>query len=162
VGATVIIGEYERLVIPKLSVYGRFMWLNYKWDDGEYLEEGSGPGFGGGVRFYAAGGLKGFFVGGGLSPVSTDWDWTDNVDTNSLPRGTGSSTAIQFGVDVGYRFAFGSGRVSVMPALQIGNWLGSDDTCTYTAPTSLAGSSCDKTSEIGFYVFPSVSVGIAF
>ena len=65
--ATIVMVEYERLVLPRLSVYGRGSRLKYKFDDNTDVEDGKGTGVGLGVRFFPQGGLKGFFVGGGLS-----------------------------------------------------------------------------------------------
>jgi len=155
-GASVVMLEYERLVGRKLSVFVRGSSLKYKWDDDVYVEDGKGTGFGAGVRFFIQGGMKGFYVGGGLSSFKSKWDWTDS-STPSSPSGNGETKSIQWGAEVGYRFNLGSERVSVTPALNLGSWLGADDTCTNSN-----GTPCTKESELGFYVVPSLALSIAF
>jgi hypothetical protein len=153
--ASIVMLEYERLVSEKLSVFGRGSSLNYKWDDGTYVEDGKASGIGLGVRFYPQGGLKGFYVGGAVSTFDSKWDWTDKGPPQT--SGKGETKSIQWGAEVGYRFNLGSPRVSLTPALNVGSWLGADDTCTNTN-----GTPCTKESELGVYVVPSISLGIAF
>src|SRR5574341_847435 len=50
--ATVFFVEYERKLGDKISILGRFGVLDYEFDDGSYTEDGDGPGFDVGVRFY--------------------------------------------------------------------------------------------------------------
>ena len=154
--ATIVMVEYERLVLPRLSVYGRGSRLKYKFDDNTDVEDGKGTGVGLGVRFFPQGGLKGFFVGGGLSSFKSKWDWSDNKGST---RGNGDSTSIQWGGEVGYRFNLGSDRVSLTPAFNFGSWLGGDDKCNQTFPTN---QSCSKESELGFYTVVTVALGFAF
>ena len=160
--ATVLMLEYERLVAQKLSVFGRVSSLKYKYDDGNYLEDGDGTGVGLGVRFYPSRGLKGFYIGGGIGRFETTWTWTDDKGKLSESRGKGDSSSFQWGGELGYRFNLGGGNVSLTPALNIGSWAGGDNNCTYTYPPALAGRSCTKSSQLGFYAVASVSLGIAF
>lgn len=150
-GATVLMVEYERQVRPKMTVYGRVSSLDWEWDDDVYVEDGKGTGFGGGVRFYRESALKGFFVGAGISSFKSKWNWTEGTAS-----GSGKTSAIQWGAEVGYRFAL-SPRMTIAPVLQAGQWVGADDTCRNSD-----GSPCTKESELGFYVVPSVSLTIAF
>jgi hypothetical protein len=159
VKATVVMLEYERLITQKLSVFVRGSSLKYKYDDDEYEEEGDGRGFGGGVRFFPKGGLRGFYVGGAVSSFKSTWDWIDDKGTSFTSRGDGESTSIQWGAEVGYRFNLGR-HVSLTPALNVGSWLGGDTTCNKTSPAP-AGT-CDKESQLGFYGAVSVALGIAF
>jgi hypothetical protein len=158
VKATVVMLEYERLITQKLSVFVRGSSLKYKYDDDEYEEEGDGRGFGGGVRFFPQGGLRGFYVGGAVSSFKSTWDWIDDKGTSSISRGDGESTSIQWGAEVGYRFNLGR-HVSLTPAFNAGSWLGGDTTCNKTSPTP---GTCDKESQLGFYGAVSVALGIAF
>jgi len=160
--ATVLMLEYERLVTSNLSVFGRGSSLKYKWDDDNYVEDGKGTGLGVGVRFFPSGGLKGFYVGGAVGTFKSKWDWIDEQGKISETRGNGDSSSIQWGGELGYRFNLGGGKVSLTPALNIGSWLGGDNTCTYTAPPAQAGRPCGKESELGIYAVASVSLGIAF
>jgi len=154
--ATIVMVEYERLVSPRLSVYGRGSSLKYKFDDDTDVEDGKGTGLGLGVRFFPQGGLKGFYVGGGIGTFKSKWDWSDN---KGQTRGKGETTSIQWGGEVGYRFNLGSERVSLTPALNFGSWLGGDDKCSQNFPTN---QSCSKESELGFYAAISVALGFAF
>jgi len=156
-GATVGMIEYERLVAQKVSVFVRGSSLKYKWDDGVYVEDGNGTGFGGGARFFFQGGLKGLYVGGAVSAFKTKWDWTDSSSSPPFNSGRGETNSIQWGAEVGYRLNLGSERISVTPALNLGSWLGGANTCTNSN-----GSSCSKESELGFYVVPSVALNVAF
>jgi outer membrane autotransporter protein len=159
--ATVLMLEYERLVQQRLSVLGRYTNLKYKFDDGTYVEDGKGNGFGVGVRYYPAGGMKGFFLGGGVGYFKSTWDFIDDKGKTFETRGTGDSSAFQWGGEVGYRFSLGE-RVSLTPALNIGSWVGGDNSCKYTSPASRVGTSCSKESQLGFYAVGSVALGIAF
>jgi hypothetical protein len=154
--ATVVMLEYERLVTPRLSVYGRGSSLKYKFDDNTDVEDGKGTGLGLGVRFFPQGGLKGFYVGGGIGTFKSKWDWIDNKGPGQT-TGKGETTSIQWGGEVGYRFNLGSERVSLTPALNVGSWLGGDDKCT-----NANGTACTKESELGFYAVISVALGFAF
>ncbi|MGB5082297.1 MAG: autotransporter outer membrane beta-barrel domain-containing protein [Burkholderiales bacterium] len=153
-GASVVMLEYERLVGRNLSVFVRGSSLKYKWDDDVYVEDGKGTGFGAGVRFFVQGGMKGFYAGAALSSFKSKWDWTE---TSPVGAGSGETKSIQWGAEVGYRFNLGSERISVTPAINLGSWLGADDTCTNSN-----GTPCTKESELGFYVVPSLSLNIAF
>jgi len=155
--ATVVMVEYERLISPRLSVYGRGSRLSYKFDDGNNLEDGKGNGLGAGVRFFPAGGLKGFYVGGGVGAFKSKWDWTDDKGKAFQTQGKGETSSIQWGGEVGYRFNLGSQRVALTPSFNFGSWLGGDDKCTNSN-----GTPCSKESELGFYAVISVALGIAF
>ena len=127
------------------------------------IEEGKPRGFDLGVRYYPAGnGMKGLFIGGTLGYWATNWTFTDYKGTASETQGKGDSKSIRANVDIGARLPIGSSSVSIMPALQFGKFF-SSTTCDYTAPASLAGTSCSKDGEVGgFYGFLAVSVGMGF
>jgi len=160
--ASMVMLEYERLVTSKLSVFGRGSSLKYKWDDDTYVEDGKGTGLGVGVRFFPTGGLKGFYVGGAVSALSSKWDWIDDKGKSFETRGKGDSSSVLWGVELGYRINLGGGNIALTPALNVGSWLGGDNTCTYTAPASQAGQSCSKDSQIGVYAVASVALNIGF
>lgn len=159
---TVVMIEYERLLGQKLSVFARGSRLNYKFDDDDNVEDGTGTGLGGGVRFYPFVGLKGFYVGGGINAFKGDWDFVSDKGQSFESRGTGETSAIQWGVEVGYRFHLGSPLVTLTPSAHAGSWVGDDSNCKYTAPASRVGTACSVDSELGFYVVASVALGIAF
>ncbi len=160
--AHVFLLEYEHMLDSKLAVLGRASGVNYEFDDGTYVEDGKPRGVDFGVRYYPAGGMKGLFFGGALGYWKTDWTFTDNKGTALETHGKGDSKSIRADLDIGARFPVGSSSVSIMPALHIGRFF-SSTSCEYTAPASLAGTSCNKDSEVGgFYGFLAVSVGIGF
>lgn len=157
--ATLLMLEYERLVAPKLSVFGRGSSLKYKFDDGNDVEDGKGTGVGVGVRFFPQEGLKGFYIGAAIAAFNSTWDWIDDKGKSFETRGDGESSAIQWGGELGYRFNLGSDRVSLTPSFNFGSWLGGDDKCRQTFPTN---TTCSKGSELGFYAVISLALGFAF
>ena len=154
---TIGLVEYERLILPKLSVFGRGSYLKYKFDDNTDEEDGKGTGFGVGVRFFPQGGLKGFYVGGAIGRYVSKWDWKDDKGTSFQTQGSGETVSVQWGGEVGYRFNLGSERVSLTPAFNVGSWLGANNTCT-----NANGTPCTKEGELGFYAAISLALGIAF
>jgi outer membrane autotransporter protein len=159
--ATAVMLEYERLMGQRLSVFGRLTSLNYKYDDGTYVEDGKGTGIGVGLRYWPTSPMKGLYIGGTVGYFNSDWDFIDDKGRTFETRGTGESKAIQWGAELGYRFHLGP-KVTLTPALNVGSWVGTDDSCRYTAPASRVGTACSKESQLGFYVVGSVSLGIAF
>jgi outer membrane autotransporter protein len=159
--ATVLMLEYERLMGQHVSVFGRVSSLDYKFDDGTYVEDGKGTGIGVGLRYWPTSPMKGLYIGGAVGYFKSDWDFIDDKGRTFESRGTGESKAIQWGAELGYRFKL-SKNVSLTPALNVGSWVGTDDSCRYTAPASRVGTACSKESQLGFYAVGSVSLGIAF
>jgi len=160
--ANIYLVEYEHMLDSKLAVLGRGSDIDYKFDDGRYLEKGRPRGLDIGVRYYPAGGMKGIFFGGTVGYWKTDWTFTNDKGMVSESQGKGDSKAIRANVDIGARFPIGSSPVSIMPALQVGRFF-SSTTCEYTAPASRAGTSCSQDGEVSaFYGFLAVSIGIGF
>jgi hypothetical protein len=159
--ASVFLVEYERMLDSKIAVLGRVSGVNYKFDNGTYVEEGKPRGIDVGVRFYPAGGMKGLFIGGALGYWVWDWSFTDDKGRPSESQGNGDTKAIRADVEIGGRFPIGSSTVSILPAVHIGKFFTSNS-CEYTAPASLVGTSCSKDTEIEFYGFLALSVGIMF
>jgi len=160
--ANIFFVEYEHMLGPKIAVLGRGSDIDYKFDDGKYLENGRPRGVDLGARYYPAGGMKGLFIGGTLGYWVTDWTFTDYQGTASETQGKGDSKAIRANVDIGARFPIGSSPVSIMPALHVGRFF-SSSTCEYTAPASRAGTSCSQDGEVSaFYGYLAVSIGIGF
>src|SRR5512143_3683040 len=71
--ATVYLIEYEHPLTPTTTILGRGSGVNYRYNNGVYLEDGSLRGLDVGVRHYRAGGMQGFFVGGSLGYWKGDW-----------------------------------------------------------------------------------------
>jgi len=159
--ANVAFAEYEHMLSSTLAVLGRGSGVNYKFDDGNYVEKGRLRGVDVGVRYYPSGGMKGFFVGGALGYWKSNWQFTDEKGKTSESQGKGDFTAIRADVDFGWRFPISSSSISILPEAHIGKFFRSAS-CEYTAPASLVGTECSKDSEIGYYAFLAVSVGIAF
>src|SRR5574341_1108665 len=159
--ATVYIVEYEHMLGSKIAVLGRGSEVDYKFDDGEYLEKGRPRGVDVGARFYPAGGMKGFFIGGTLGYWTADWTFTHNKGRSDEFLGKGNSDSIRANVDIGGRFPIGSSSVSIMPALNVGKFF-SSTSCEYTSPASQVGTSCSQESEVEYYLFLAVTAGIRF
>lgn len=160
--ASVFLVEYERMLGSKIAVLGRGGGVDYKFDNGTYREEGRPKGIDVGMRYYlAGGGMQGLFIGGALGYWVWDWTFTADKGMTFESQGNGDTKAIRADVEIGGRFPIGSSPVSIMPALHIGKFFTSNS-CEYTAPASRVGTSCSKDTEIGFYGFLAVSVGIGF
>src|SRR3990172_11204562 len=93
--ATVFFVEYERKLGDKISILGRFGMLDYEFDDGSYMEDGDGPGFDVGVRFYPmAGAMEKLYIGGSAGLWKTDWTYTDlSYFGTPFVSGSGDTTA---------------------------------------------------------------------
>jgi len=160
--ATVYLAEYEHMLDPKIAVLGRVSDIDYRFDDGKYLENGRPRGVDIGARYYPAGGMKGPFIGGTVGYWKTDWTFTDDKGASLESQGKGESRAIRANVDIGARFPIGSTSVSIMTALHVGRFF-SSTTCEYTAPASRAGTTCSQEGEVSaYYGFLVVLVGIGF
>ena len=159
--ATLYIAEYERMLGPKIAVLGRVSEVDYKFDDGKYLEEGRPKGVDIGARYYTAGGMKGFFIGGTVGYWMSDWTFTDFKGQPNEVQGKGDSNSVRVNVDIGGRFPIGSSSFSIIPALNFGRFFPST-TCEYTAPPSRVGTSCSQRTEVTNYLFLSLMAGIGF
>ncbi len=159
--ATVAFVEYEHMLGPKLAVVGRGSGVDYKFDDGNYVEKGRLRGGDIGLRYYPSGGMKGLFFGGALGYWKSNWTFTDDKDKTYESQGKGDFKAIRADLDLGWRFPIGSSSVSILPEAHFGKFFKSAS-CEYTAPASLVGTECSKDTEISYYAFLALSVGIAF
>lgn len=162
--ASLFFAEYERLIAGKMALFVRGGQVHYSYDDGTYVEDGDPKGFDVGVRAYLTGhgAMKGFYIGGALGSWQTDWTFTDDKGTSYESQGKGDSSAVRADLEVGARLPLGSERVSLMPAFHLGHFFSSSSSCEYTSPSYLVGTPCDKDTQVGFYGFLSVAVGIAF
>ncbi len=156
--------EYERFIGSRMSVLARAGKVSYEYDDDfKYFEEGDPRGVDIGVRAYPlGGGMKGFYIGLSVGSWNTDWTFTSDKGQAWETRGTGKTKAIRADVEVGGKFYLGSERVSLMPALHLGEFFSIDDSCSYTYPAGYIGTYCNRKSLLGFYGFYSLSVGISF
>jgi hypothetical protein len=152
--------EYERLLTERMSIMGRLGKLDYKYDDGEYVEDGDGSILDIGVRFYPGGrGMRGFFLGGNIGFESTDWTYIDDQGRSYESAGEGTTDSFKIEFEIGSRIALGSDNITLVPAARIGSLIGQDTECRQTRPTQR---NCSEESELGFYVLLGLSLGIAF
>lgn len=142
-GATI---EYERLVTDKLGIGARLGTLSYVYEDGTYEEDGVGSGAEVILRFYPKGeGFNGFYVGGGVGLWNIAWEWTDPTDTPTTDSGT--SSAVNVNVNLGWKIPLGSDKIYIDPSITIGNFF---------------SSASDDSEVIGFYTAAQVGVGFVF
>ncbi len=92
---------------------------------------------------------------------TSDWTFTKDEGTPNAMHGRGDTNSIRANVDIGDRLPIGSSNVSIMPALNVGRFF-SSNSCEYTAPASLVGTSCSQRTEVKYYFFLAVTAGIAF
>jgi hypothetical protein len=143
---TVATVEYEYLLGKKISLGARLGYIDYDYKDGTYRETGDGPGAELLLRFYPGGqGHKGFYVGGALGAWNSSWKWTDPNDTPTSDSGT--STAVDVNVNLGWKIPLGSDRIYIDPNIAIGNFF---------------STSSDDTANLGFYVAAGLSIGVTF
>lgn len=159
--AKVFIIEYEHQLTPVTAFVGRGSGVNYRYNDGHYLEDGRLRGVDFGARYYPAGGMQGFFVGGGLGYWSEGRTFIQYQNTPSQYQGKASSYAPRLNVDVGDRIPIRGTSVSIMPEVNLGKFF-SPSSCEITAPASQVGMPCSRKSEVNYYVFAGVAVGVAF
>jgi hypothetical protein len=157
----VYIAEYERMLNSKIAVLGRISEVQYWSDDGKYKEQGRPWGVDIGARYYFTGDMKGFFVGGTVGYWTADWTFNSSIGQWDEATGKGTSESLRANVDIGGRFPIGSLPVSIMPAFNIGRYF-SSTSCEYTTPAFLVGTTCSQDTEVEFYSFLAVSVGIGF
>lgn len=130
----------------------------YTYDDDVYAENGDGPGFEFGVRFYPAGnGMKGFYIGAGTCLWFSEWTWIDDKGQSYETRGSGESTAWDLNFNIGAKIPLGNSGLHIEPNALIGNWFSVDYECKYDN-----GSACSKESEMGFYALVAVNFGMTF
>lgn len=160
--AIILLAEYEHMLGPNVSILGRTSGLHYKFDDGSYVEDGKPRGLDVGARYYFEGqGMKGFFIGGALGYWRSKWTFTEDKGIASETQGNGESRSVRANIDIGDRIQIGSSAVSIMPAVHFGKFF-SNTTCDYSAPASRVGTDCSRDSEVSYYAFVAVSVGIGF
>jgi hypothetical protein len=159
--STIYIVEYEHMLNSKIAFLGRVSQVDYKFDDGAYFEVGRPRGADIGARYYPAGGMKGFFIGGALGYWTADWTFTHNKGSSDEYLGKGNNDSIRANVDIGGRFPLGTTSVSIMPALNFGKFF-SSTSCEYTAPASRVGTPCSQKTEVEYYLFLGLTAGIAF
>jgi hypothetical protein len=153
--------EYEHQYSPTIAILGRGSTVDYTSDDTDYLEDGRLQGVDLGVRYYRAGRRRGFYTGASLGYWKGDRTFTQYRNTPSQREGAADSRSLRVNIDLGYRFPMRDSNVSIMPEVNIGKFFFSSS-CDYTAPASVVGAACDQKSEVNYYIFAGLSVGVGF
>lgn len=159
--ATVYVIEYEHSLTPTTSILGRGSGVDYRFNNGNYLEDGRLRGLDVGARYYRAGGRQGFFMGASLGRWKGDWTFTQNQDSPAQWEGTAKSNSVRLNIEFGDRIPVEGTKVSIMPEANLGKFF-SSRSCEATAPSSQIGKPCDQKSEVNAYLFFGVAVGFAF
>jgi hypothetical protein len=138
--------EYEYLLGRKVSLGARLGYIDYDYKDETYRETGNGPGAELLVRFYPGGqGHKGFYLGGAVGFWNASWKYTDPASTPTTD--TGTSTAVDVNLNLGWKIPLGSDRVYLDPNIAIGNFF---------------SSASDDTANLGIYIAAGLSIGMTF
>lgn len=153
--------EYERMVTPTVALLGRGSGVNYRFNNMQYYEDGALRGGDIGARYYHAGELRGFYAGAALGLWWGDWRYVQNLNRPNYWQGKSTTSALRFNVDFGDRIPIGNSKVSLMPQINVGKFL-AYHRCELTAPASLAGQFCNQKSEVNYYFFLGVALGVAF
>lgn len=159
--AAVYLIEYEHSLGETFSLIGRGSGVNYRYNDGHYLEDGKLQGLDVGARYYPDGGMQGLFMGGSLGSWKGDWTFTQFQNTPSQWEGRANSNSVRLNFELGDRISVHDTNVSIMPVANLGKFF-SSRSCEATAPSSRIGTPCNQKSEVNVYLFFGVTVGIAF
>ncbi len=159
--ANVYFAEYEHSLTPNSTILGRIDKVGYKFDDGNYREDGTLRGIDLGARYYPSGDLHGFFAGGSLGYWNGDWMFFHALDRPGQNQGTARTHAVRLNFDIGDRIPIPGTTVSIVPQMNIGKFF-SSRSCQYVSPASMVGSACTQKSEVNVYLFVGVAVGTAF
>ncbi len=159
--ATVYLIEYEHPLTPTTSILGRGSGVNYRYNNGNYREDGRLQGLDVGARYYLDGGMQGFFVGGSLGYWKGDWTFTQYQNSPSQWQGKANSNSVRLNIELGDRIPIQGTNISIMPEANLGKFF-SSRSCEVTAPSAQAGTACSQKSEVNAYLFLGVTVGLAF
>lgn len=153
--------EYEHLYSSSISALVRGSVVNYKSDDGAYRENGKIRGLDIGARYYFAPNMHGVFTGGSLGYWSGDWPFVQDINKPSERQGSAKTHALRLNFDIGYRIPIHNTNISIRPEINLGKFF-SSHSCEYTTPASRVGTYCEQESEVDYYLFAGIAVGIAF
>ncbi len=159
--ANVYFAEYEHSLTPTTAILGRIDKVGYKFDDGNYREDGTLRGMDVGARYYPSGAMHGFFAGGSLGYWNGDWMFFHALGRPGQDQGTARTHAVRLNFDVGDRIPIPGSGISIMPEMNIGKFF-SSRTCQYVSPASMTANQCTQKSEVNVYLFVGVAVGTAF
>ncbi len=159
--AKVFMLEYEHQLTSTTAFLGRGSGVNYRFDNGHYLEEGQLRGMDVGARYYPAGGMQGFFIGGTLGYWKQDRTFTQYQSTPDQWQGKANHNSFRLNIDVGDRIPIEGTNVSIMPEVNVGKF-STSSSCEATAPASRIGTPCSQKPEVNYYIFVELLVGLAF
>jgi hypothetical protein len=159
--AKILILEYEHPLTSTTALLGRGTGVNYRFDDGNYMEDGRLRGVDAGARYYPSGGMQGFFVGATFGYWSQDRTFTQYQSTPGQWQGKANHNSLRLNIDIGDRIPIRGTNVSIMPEVNIGKFTTSSS-CEGTAPASRIGAPCSQRSEVNYYIFVELIVGLAF
>ncbi len=158
--ATVYVAEYEHSLTPTLAILGRGSGVEYKFNNGSYLEDGRLRGIDIGARYYPAGGMRGWFMGANIGRWKGDWTFTQYQNTPIQWQGTARSNSVRLNFELGDRIPLNGTNISIMPEVDVGKFFATRS-CQATAPASQSGQACEQKSEVNVYIFFGVAVGFA-
>ncbi len=159
--ATVYVIEYEHPLTPTMSILGRGSGVDYRFNNGSYLEDGTLRGLDIGARYYRAGGMHGFFMGTSVGRWKGDWTFTQYQNSPAQWEGKAKSNSVRLNFEFGDRIPVEGTKISIMPEANLGKFFATRS-CQATAPASQIGQPCDQKSEVNAYIFFGVTVGFAF
>lgn len=159
--ATVYAIEYEHSLTPATAILGRGSGVDYKFNNGSYLEDGRLRGVDIGARYYPAGAKQGFFMGASIGRWKGDWTFIQYQHTPIQWEGTAKSNSVRLNFEFGDRIRVEGTNISIMPEVDLGKFFATRS-CQATAPASQIGQACDQKSEVNAYIFFGVAVGFVF
>ncbi len=120
--AKVYTAEYEHLVTPTIALLGRASEVHYRFDNGQYFETGKPRGLDLGARYYPAGNMQGFYVGGTLGYWKADWSFIQYQNKPYQFNGQAQSNSARLNFDIGDRIRIGGTNFSIMPEVNFGKF----------------------------------------
>jgi hypothetical protein len=148
-GTVAPVVQYERLLNDMVSIGGRFLRLDYTYDDGRYHETGDGTGGEILVHVYFRNqGFKGPYIAAGIGQFSVDWDWTDPPSNPN--RGSGKTSGAEVSATFGWKIPL-TPNFFLDPSITLGNFFG-----------SAKDSTGSKESQLGFYGAAMFKIGFTF
>lgn len=159
--ALVYLVEYEHPLSPTMAILGRGSGVNYRFNNGNYLEDGRLRGLDIGARYYRAGGMQGIFWGASLGYWGGDWTFIQHQNAPYQWQGSATSHSLRLNFELGDRIPIQGTSISIMPEANLGKFF-SSRSCVATAPASLTGTPCSQRSEVNAYLFFGVTIGMTF
>lgn len=153
--------EYEHLYSSSITALVRGTVVNYKDDDGAYRENGKIRGLDIGGRYYFSANMQGVYTGGSLGYWAGNWPFVQDINMPTERHASAKTHSFRLNIDIGDRIPIFNSNISIGPEINLGKFF-SSNSCEYTSPASRIGTFCDQESEVDYYLFLGVAVGIAF